>query len=112
MPYVPDRGDIVYINFSPQSGHEQANRRPALVLSPILYNAAAGLAVVVPITSRVRGQRFEVALPASLATRGVILSDHLKSMDWHARKAIFKETAPDAIVDEVIARVAALLQLT
>ena len=109
--YVPDRGDIVRINFSPQIGRERAHQRPALILSLQSYNAAAGLAIAVPITSKAPGYRFEVALPTTLETQGVILSDQLKSVDWRARTAVFEERAPDSIIDEVSARVAALLAL-
>ncbi len=112
MPYTPDRGDIVYIDFSPQSGSEQANRRPGLVLSPSAYNGVVGLALVVPITSKVKGFRFEVPLPSDLATHGVVLSDHVRSVDWRSRNAVFEEIAPESLVDEVVARIAALLKLT
>lgn len=107
--YVPERGHIVRINFSPQMGREQAHRRPALVLSVNSYNAVVGLAVVAPITSKAKGYRFEVVLPPTLGTQGVILSDQLRSIDWRARNAAFEETAPDEVIDEVYARVAALL---
>ncbi len=85
--YVPDRGDLVMLDFTPQSGHEQAGRRPALVLSPSRYNAAAGLALVCPITSRQKGYPFEVALGKSGPVTGVILADQAKSVDWRARQA-------------------------
>ncbi len=112
MAYVPDRGDIVYVDFSPQIGHEQANRRPALVLSPSQYNALTGLFLVVPITSKVKGFRFEVPLPSTCGTQGVVLADHVKSFDWRGRGALFEETVPETVVDEVVARIAALLKLT
>jgi mRNA interferase MazF len=85
--YVPDRGDIVWLTFDPQAGHEQAGRRPAVILSPALYNRNSGLAIVVPITSRVKGHPFEVPVPSGHRVGGVILTDHLKSVDWRARKA-------------------------
>src|SRR6266849_9770898 len=91
--YVPDKGHIIKVNFDPQAGHEQAGRRPALVLSPTAYNKY-GLAVVVPITNQVKGYPFEVPVPAGLATTGVILSDAIKCVDWKARKAGFIETVP------------------
>jgi mRNA interferase MazF len=91
--YVPDRAHIIKVNFDPQAGHEQAGWRPALVLSPVSYNKI-GLAIVVPITNQVKGYPFEVPLPAGLATRGVILSDAIKSVDWKARKARFVEVIP------------------
>lgn len=111
MRYIPERGDIAFIDFSPQLGHEHAKRRPALFLSPSAYNGIVGLAVVVPISTKVKGYSFEVALPASLATRGVILADQLKSFDWRARNAVFEESVPASVLDEVNARVAALLTL-
>jgi mRNA interferase MazF len=110
-PYVPERGDIVHIDFSPQTGHEQAKRRPALVLSPSAYNGIVGLALFVPITSKVKGYSFEVTIPELLETQGVILSDQIKSFDWRARNAVFEETVPEAVMDEVTARIAALLRL-
>ncbi|MFZ0800399.1 MAG: type II toxin-antitoxin system PemK/MazF family toxin [Terriglobales bacterium] len=91
--YVPDKAHIIKINFDPQAGHEQSGWRPALVLSPAAYNKI-GLAIVVPITSQVKGYPFEVPVPAGLATTGVILSDAIKSVDWRARKARFIETLP------------------
>jgi len=92
-PYVPDRAHIIKINFDPQAGHEQAGWRPALVLSPAVYNKI-GLAIVVPITNQVKGYPFEVPMPSGAATRGVILSDAIKSVDWKARKARFIEIIP------------------
>jgi mRNA interferase MazF len=108
-PYVPDRGDLVWLSFDPQTGHEQSGRRPALVLSPKSYNAPAGLALVCPITSRVKGYPFEVVLPSGLAINGVVLADHAKSLDWQARRATFIEAAPQAVVDEVIQKLETLL---
>src|SRR5260370_6105735 len=80
--YVPDVGEFVWLNFMPQAGREQAGRRPALVLSPRTYNDKASLAVVCPITSRAQGYPFDVALPKGLMIAGVVLADHLKSVDW------------------------------
>jgi mRNA interferase MazF len=91
--YVPDKAHIIKINFDPQTGHEQAGWRPALVLSPAAYNRV-GLAIVVPITKQVKGYPFEVLVPAGLATTGVILSDAIKSVDWKARRARFIEIIP------------------
>jgi len=81
MPRIPDRGDVVWITMNPQAGHEQAGRRPALVLSPAAYNGKVGLAILCPITSEVKGYPFEVSLPAGLPVEGVILSDQAKSLD-------------------------------
>ena len=108
-PYVPDRGDLVWIDFSPQAGHEQANRRPALCLSPKAYNATVGLGLFCPVTSRAKGYPFEVTLPPGLAVSGVILSDHVKSLDWKARRADFADKAPASVVDEVIQKLTTLL---
>jgi mRNA interferase MazF len=92
--YVPDRAHIIKIDFNPQPGHEQAGWRPALVLSPKAYNDKAGLAIVLPITNHIKGYPFEIPLPANLKTTGAIVSDHIKSLDWKARKARYVETLP------------------
>lgn len=84
---IPDRGDVVWLDFTPQAGHEQAGRRPALVMSPAAYNGAVGLALVCPITSQVKGYPFEVTLPKGSKAAGVVLADQLKSLDWRARNA-------------------------
>ena len=107
--YVPDAGDIVWLTFDPQAGHEQAGRRPALVLSPKLYNAKAGLALVCPITNQAKGYPFEVTIPAGQGAAGVILSDHLKSLDWRARHAERLAQCSTETVDEVRAKLAPLL---
>ncbi len=107
--YVPEAGDLVWISLSPQAGREQAGRRPALVLSPRPYNTRAGLCVVCPVTGQAKGYPFEVALPAGLAVEGVILSDHLKSADWHERQAAFIGVTPPEVLDEVRARLQPLL---
>src|SRR3990172_1318707 len=85
--YVPDRGDAVWLQFDPRLGHEQAGRRPALVLSPRTYNSRVGLALFCPITSQVKGYPFEVPLPTGLRIRGCVLADQIKSLDWRSRKA-------------------------
>lgn len=82
---VPQRGDIVWLSFEPQAGHEQMGRRPAVVLSPAVYNAKVGLALFCPITSQVKGFPLEVVIPEGLAVSGVVLSDQVKSLDWRAR---------------------------
>jgi mRNA interferase MazF len=107
--YVPDAGHLIWFSFSPQAGREQAGRRPALVLSPRGYNARAGLCLLCPITSQIKGYPFEVAIPDGLPFRGVVLSDHLKSADWRARSAGFAGNAPAQILAEVRARVKPLL---
>jgi mRNA interferase MazF len=106
---VPDRGDAVWISLNPQAGHEQAGRRPALVLSPARYNARVGLALLCPITSQVKGYPFEVPLPSDLPVRGVILADQVKSLDWRARRAEVVGRVPKRVVDEVLGKLNALL---
>ena len=95
---VPDRGDVVWLDFFPKSGHEQTGRRPALVLSPAPYNGKVGLALVCPITQQVKGYPFEVILPTGKA-KGVVLADQIKSVDWRARNAEIFAHVPDHIVD-------------
>lgn len=107
--YVPDRGDIVWLQFDPQAGHEQAGRRPAFVVSPRAYNRKVGLALFCPVTSRVKGYPFEVPLPESGKARGAVLSDQLKSLDWRARKADRFDRASQEVVREVTARILALV---
>ena len=107
--FVPDTGDLVWLTFDPQAGREQAGRRPALVLSPKIYNAKSGLALVCPLTSQVKHYPFEVAVPAGAGATGVILADHLKSIDWKARHAEPLGRCTDEVVDEVRARLAPLL---
>lgn len=106
---IPKRGDIVWLCFDPQAGHEQAGRRPAFVLSPESYNKKTGLFIVCPITTKAKGYPFEVALPPGLAVSGCILSDQIKSFDWKVRQAQFACATPAAIIDEVIARVLPLI---
>lgn len=106
--FVPDRGDAVWIQFDPQAGHEQAGRRPALVLSPAAYNGRVGLAILCPITSQVKGYPFEVAV-RGLQVEGVVLADQVKNLDWRVRRAKLIERLSDAITDEVLGKLAALL---
>ena len=106
--YVPDRGDAVWLQFNPQAGHEQAGRRPALVLSPAVYNGKVGLAVLCPITSQSKGYPFEVGISTRKLT-GVVLSDQVKSLDWRVRQAEMIERVPDAVVQEVLAKLSSLL---
>jgi mRNA interferase MazF len=107
--FVPDRGDVVWISFNPQAGHEQAGRRPALVLSPKAYNAKVGLALLCPITSQVKGYPFEVVIPTGLSVAGAVLADQVKSLDWRARNADFVVALPRDVIDDVLAKVRALL---
>ncbi len=108
-PYIPDRGDIVWVDFDPQAGHEQAGRRPALIVSPQSYNQKVGLMLLCPITTQRKGYPFEVPLPKGLKVAGVVLADQIKSMDWHARRAEFWCEVPVAIVLEVIGKAQSLL---
>jgi mRNA interferase MazF len=107
--YVPDRGDLVWLRFDPQAGHEQSGTRPALVVSPRAYNAKVGVALFCPVTSQVKGYPFEVVLPAGSKVLGAILSDQLKSLDWRVRKAKFAARIPPAALDEVVDRILALV---
>jgi mRNA interferase MazF len=99
--YTPDRGDIVWLEFNPQAGREQAGRRPALVLSPKAYNQATSLALMCPIISKVKGYPFETPVPDGLKVSGVVLADHLKSLDWRARNGTFADKAPEGVVADV-----------
>ncbi len=109
LPYVPDRGVLVWLMFSPQAGHEQAGRRSALVLSPRRYNATVGLALLCPVTSKVKGYPFEVAVPEGLSVSGVVLADQVRSLDWRSRGAQFACTAGDGVVTEVLQKLETLL---
>ena len=100
--YIPSMGDVVRFEFDPPAGHEQGGIRPALVLSPQKYNRASNLALVCPITTKIKGYPFEVPVPEGYKVTGVILADHLKSADWQARKASFICKLPDDVVEEVL----------
>ena len=108
--YVPDTGDVVWLAFDPQAGHEQAGHRPALVLSPALYNGRAGLMVCCPLSTQVKGYPFEVAALVD-GQQGVVLSDQVKSLDWKVRRAKKKGTVPETVVAEVRAKIKALLRI-
>ena len=107
--YIPERGDLVWMEFTPHSGHEQSGRRPAIVLSPRSYNSASSLALLCPITSKVKGHPFEVELPNELPVKGAVLTDQVKSVDWRARFAKFISHAPKTVVAEVQAKVRTLI---
>lgn len=109
--YVPDAGDLVWLSFDPRAGHEQGGRRPALILSPRDYNAKVRLALVCPITSLRKGYPFEVAIPPGASIEGVVLADHVKNLDWQARKAAFESKAPASVLAEVRERLRPLLGL-
>jgi mRNA interferase MazF len=107
--FVPDAGDFIWLTFDPQAGREQAGRRPALVLSPRTYNLRAGLALVCPITNLAKGYPFEVAVTAGQGATGVILADHVKSVDWKARRAERLGHCTTEVIGEVRAKLAPLL---
>jgi mRNA interferase MazF len=107
--YIPQRGDVVWITLNPQAGHEQAGRRPALVLSPAAYNSKVGLAILCPITNQIKGYPFEVIIPKDLPITGAILSDQVKSLDWRARNAELICKLPTKTVAETLAKLNTLL---
>ena len=111
MEWTPERGDIVWITLNPTAGHEQTGRRPALILSPGAYNAKVGLAILCPITSRVKGYPFEVRIPEGLPVQGVVLSDQAKSLDWRAREAEFACRVPMKSTLLVLQRLGTLVAL-
>lgn len=106
--FVPDSGDIVWLDFDPQAGREQAGKRPALILSPKSYNDVVGLAIVCPITSREKGYPFEVKI-ASKKITGVILADHVKSLDWRTRSAKLIDRTSEESLLEVVAKLITIL---
>jgi mRNA interferase MazF len=106
---VPDRGDLVWLEFDPQAGHEQAGRRPAVVLSPKIYNERTGLMLCCPITSKVKGYPFEVLLPNGLKIGGAVLADQLRNLDWKARNADLIERVPDTTIADILRMSAKLL---
>ena len=110
-PYCPDEGEFVWIDFNPQAGHEQAGRRPALVLSPAIYNRPARLCVVCPITSRVKNYPFTVLIPAGLSVTGAVLADQVKSLSWPVRNVALIGHAPPSLVAEVRGKLKALLRI-
>ena len=110
--YVPERGDVVWISLNPQAGHEQAGRRPALVVSPPAYNGKVGLAIVCPITGAIKGYPFEVTIPKGLDVKGAVLSDQVKSLDWRARHAELLCRWPESTTAEVLQKVGTLLSLS
>jgi mRNA interferase MazF len=109
--YCPKRGDVIWISFHPQAGHEQTGHRPALVLSPEPYNRKVGLSLLCPLTSQTKGYPFEVHVPPGLPVSGVILSDQVKSMYWNARGASFLCSLPDSVVRQVLNKVGTLLDV-
>lgn len=107
-PYIPGRGDIVWVNFNPQKGREQAGRRPAFVISPHIYNQRVGLALMCPITSHAKGYPFEVQIRTK-TINGVILADQLRTLDWKAREVFLIEEAKPAIITQVQQKLSLLI---
>lgn len=106
---MPARGDIVWLRFDPQAGHEQAERRPALVVSPRSYNERVRLALFCPLTSSVKGYPFEVAVATAGRAEGAILADQIKSLDWRARQARKFDQVSDETLAEVLGKIGALV---
>ena len=109
-PYTPARGEVVWLHFTPQAGHEQSGRRPAVIISPKDYNQRVGLCLCCPITSQAKGYPFEVELPAGLGVTGVVLCDQVKSLDWKARRVNLIGALPGRQVKEIQERILALIQ--
>ena len=107
--YIPERGDVVWLNFNPQAGHEQSGRRPALVISPFTYNQKVGLAIFCPVTNQEKGYPFEVKLPKNLKAKGVILSDQVKNLDWRNRDVEFICRISEEILEEVFEKIETLI---
>lgn len=107
--YIPARGDVVWLDYDPQRGHEQAGKRPAVVISPEAYNRRVGLALFFPITSPVKGYPFEVPINGS-KIHGVVLSDQIKSLDWKARRISYIETVANTLIEEALEKLGLLLE--
>lgn len=107
--YVPERGDVVWLQFNPQTGSEQAGHRPALVISPRSYNKKVGLAIFCPLTSKVKGYPFEVEVLGGRKAKGAVLADQVKSLDWRTRKASKFDSVSDQVMEEVLAKIAVLV---
>jgi mRNA interferase MazF len=110
LKYIPERGDVVWLSLDPQAGREQAGYRPALVLSPAAYNRKVGLAIFSPITSQIKGYPFEVEIPEGQRVSGAVLADHVKSLDWTARRARFLCRIPETVTESVLKKLNTLLQ--
>ncbi|RKU39513.1 mRNA-degrading endonuclease [Candidatus Poribacteria bacterium] len=111
MAYVPWRGDVVWIDLEPQKGREQAGHRPAVVLSRRDYNRKTGLAVICPITTKVKGYPFEVPIPPDLVVTGVILADQIRCVAWRERNTTFICQIPVATLEEVWQKIELLLEI-
>jgi mRNA interferase MazF len=108
--YIPKRGDVVRLTLNPQVGHEQAGRRPVLVLSPEGYNKKVGLALFCPLTNQIKGYPFEVIVPSGLSVTGVILADQVKGLDWRGRQAEWICSLPPKVISEVLQKLRVLLE--
>jgi len=108
--YIPERGDVVWIDMHPQAGHEQAGRRPAIVLSPSSYNGKVGLALFCPVTKQIKGYPFEVIIPSGLKVTGAILSDQVKSLDWKIRNTEFYDKVPETVMLGIFKKLVTLLR--
>ena len=108
--YIPEQGDVVWINMNPQAGHEQAGRRPAIVLSPGSYNSKVGLAILCPVTDQIKGYPFEVIIPSGLKVTGAVLSDQVKSLDWKIRNTEFYDKVPETVILEIFNKLKTLLR--
>jgi mRNA interferase MazF len=107
--YIPERGDVVWMMFGPQAGHEQSGRRPGVVISPSIYNGKTEMALCCPVTSQIKGYPFEVLVPAGLKISGAILADHIRNIDWKTRRAEYLCKLPDKAMDEVTEKILSLL---
>ena len=107
--YIPQRGDLVWVTLDPTAGHEQAGRRPALVITPGAYNRTRRLAIMCAITSKVKGGGFEIALPSGLSINGVVLADQVRNLAWRERGVEYAGHVPAAVLDEVLGKLSALL---
>lgn len=107
--YQPERGDLIWLDFTPHSGTEQGGRRPALVLSAMDFNIATGLVFVCPVTNQGKGSSFEVTLPRGTGVSGYVLSDHLRSLDWITRNATFISKVTQEVMWEVVGRIEAIM---
>ena len=107
--YIPERGDVVWMMFGPQAGHEQSGRRPGVVMSSSIYNGKTGMALCCPITSHIKGYPFEVLVPAGLKISGAILADHIRNIDWKMRQAEYLCKLPNKALEEVAEKILSLL---
>ncbi len=109
--WVPERGDVVWLDFDPQAGHEQKGRRPAVVISPSSYNGKAGLFLACPVTNQRKGYPFETSVPDALPVQGFVLCDQLRSLDWRARHAELICRLPVEVIEDIAAKVIVLVEV-